>query len=139
MDIEVEQITIIIDTNRPNKSKNDLLTKHIFYGYNPSYKDNFYSEFPFFTKSVKIPKDYLRRKTFDEKIMFFFNRKTFIDTLSNKKNFHHFQETEQESEEIIINYNLSTMIELLFTMVYPSINDNNDSFNKLILKRESYI
>ena len=139
MDIEVEQITIIIDTNRPNKSKNDLLTKHIFYGYNPSYKDIFYTEFPFFTKSVKIPKDYLRRKTFNEKIMFFFNRKTFIDTLSNKKNFHHFQETEQESEEIIINYNLSTMIELLFTTVYPSINDNNDSFNKLILKRESYI
>ena len=46
MDIEVEQITIIIDTNRPNKSKNDLLTKHIFYGYNSSYKDKFYEEFP---------------------------------------------------------------------------------------------
>ena len=172
MDIEVEQITIIIDTNRPNKSKNDLLTKHIFYGYNPSYKDIFYSEFPFFTKSVKIPKDYLRRKTFDEKIMFFFNRKTFIETLSNKNIKHSFTrqingknetkgimtdddvknndygidngncDQEDMNKLIIIDdvteYNLATMIELLFTTVYPSVNDNSDSFNKLILKRALY-
>jgi hypothetical protein len=177
MDIEVEQITIIIDTNRPNKSKNDLLTKHIFYGYNSSYKDKFYEEFPFFTKSVRIPKDYLRRKTFDEKIMFFFNRKTFIDTLSNKNvmNQYEFNEGEmaggdgkykknggdssekvvhdsgidtsicnikpsknEEDDNKVIEYNLATMIELLFTTVYPSVNDNSDSFNKLIMKSGQY-
>jgi hypothetical protein len=177
MDIEVEQITIIIDTNRPNKSKNDLLTKHIFYGFNSSYKDKFYEEFPFFTKSVRIPKDYLRRKTFDEKIMFFFNRKTFIDTLSNKNvmNQYEFNEGEmaggdgkykknggdssekvvhdsgidtsicnikpsknEEDDNKVIEYNLATMIELLFTTVYPSVNDNSDSFNKLIMKSGQY-
>ena len=162
MDIEVEQITIIIHTNRPNKSKNDLLSKHIFYGYNSSYKDKFYEEFPFFTKSVRIPKDYLRRKTFDEKIMFFFNRKTFIDTLSNKNDFMRQYEIKkggmagddekykknavdsseqpenEKDDNKVIEYNLATMIELLFTTVYPSVNDNSDSFNKLIMKSGQY-
>ena len=185
MDIEVEQITIIIDTNRPNKSKNDLLTKHIFYGYNSSYKDKFYEEFPFFTKSVKIPKDYLRRRTFDEKIMFFFNRKTFVDTLSNKSNKYSFtrqndgnnetkggtagdgyygpsednvddeemitdnmvyetsicdrkQSEDEKYDDEVVQYNLATMIELLFTTVYPSVNDNSDSFNKLVMKQRGY-
>ena len=41
MDIEVEQIAIIIETDILNKTKNDFLTKHIFYGYNSSYKKNF--------------------------------------------------------------------------------------------------
>jgi hypothetical protein len=136
MDIEVEQIAIIIDTNIPKKTKPDFLTKHIFYGYNSSFKDNFYEEYPFITRSVEIPKSYLLRKTFSEKVMFFFNRKTFIDTLSNKKNFTPSQEKKETDE--IINYNLTTMIELLFTTVYPSINDNKDSFNKLILKRGLY-
>lgn len=135
--IEVEQIAIIIDTSRPNNTKNDFLTKHIFYGYNPYFKDKFYEEYPFFTSSVEIPKNYLLRKSFNEKVMFFFNRKTFVDTLSNTKNFDPFPEKERTSDEIV-NYNLTTMIELLFTTVYPSINDNNDSFNKLILKRGLY-
>ena len=135
--IEVEQIAIIIDTSRPNNTKNDFLTKHIFYGYNPSFKGKFYEEYPFFTSSVEIPKSYLLRKSFDEKVMFFFNRKTFIDTLSDESNFTSFQKKERTSDEIV-NYNLTTMIELLFTTVYPSINDNNDSFNKLILKRRLY-
>jgi hypothetical protein len=132
MDIEVEQITIIIGTNIPKKTNPDYLTKHIFYGHNSSYKDKFYEEFPFFTSSVKIPKDFLRRKSFDQKIMFFFNKHSFIETLSNKKNFYSIQESDKHK---IIQYNLSTMIELLFTTVYPSVNNNHDSFNKMILKR----
>ena len=136
MGIEVEQITIIIDTNRPNKTKLDFLTKNIFYSYNSSIKDKFYDEYPYFTRSVKIPKDYLLRKTFADKLKFFFNRKTFIDTLSNEKIFSSFQEMEEDDE--VINYNLTTMIELLFTTVFPSVNDNKDSFNNLILKRGMY-
>lgn len=136
IDIEVEQIAIIIDTNRPNNNtKNDFLTKHIFYGHNPSFKDKFYEEYPFFTRSVKIPKSELLRKTFNEKIMFFFNRKTFVDTLSKKKIF---EEMKQNDDDEVVKYNITTMIELLFTTVYPLVNDNSDSFNKLILKRSLY-
>lgn len=140
MDIEVEQIAIIIETDILNKTKNDFLTKHIFYGYNSSYKKNFYEEYPFFTGSVRIPKSYLLRKSFDEKIMFFFNRKIFIETLSNKKNYSYSENKDfKEDDNVkVVLYNLKTMIQLLFTTVYPTVNDNKDSFEQNILKRGSY-
>jgi hypothetical protein len=84
---------------------------------------------------MKIPKDVLKRMSSREKISFFFNRKFFLDTLNKYSgDLQYVNGTFDENA----NYNIVTMIELLFTTVYPSINDNKNSFNKYVLQRSSY-
>jgi hypothetical protein len=133
---DVKKITIVVNTGISKTDKEIFVTKHIFDGSGNSYNDPYYEDYPFFTNIVKIPKDELRRRTFHEKINFFFNRRTFIDTLSK------YSENSEIINDDILNenakYNLETMVELLFTSVYPSINDNSNSFDEFIVKRNTY-
>lgn len=133
---DVKKITIVINTGISKTDKEIFVTKHIFDGSGNLYNDPYYEDYPFFTNFMRIPKDELRRKTFHDKINFFFNRRTFIDTLSK------YSEDSQIINDDIRNdnakYNLETMIGLLFTSVYPSINDNSNSFDEFIVKRNTY-
>lgn len=136
---DAKKITIVINSAINKNEKGHFLTKHIFDSSGNSYKDPFYEEYPFFTNFMKIPKEELRRRTFPDKIKFFFNRRTFLDTLNK------YQEN-SINDEIINNtnrddnskYNLESMIELLFTTVFPVINDHISSFDTYILQRTSF-
>jgi hypothetical protein len=136
IDIEVEQIRIVLNTNIPSKTKVDL-TKKIFHG---SYGDTYYENYPFFTSSVKIPKRLLLQKSFDDKIKFFFNRNAFLETilLSDAMDTNDVKETSTDIDDTIVDYNITTMIKLLFETVYPYPNNNKDSFNMHMLKRDPF-
>lgn len=138
---DIKQITIVIksgldkvtETNKikTNNGKLNHVTKHIF----DETDDPYYEEYPYFTTFMKIPKDVLKRMNFREKIRFFFNRRSFLDTLNKySEDLQYVNGTFDEN----VNYNIVTMIELLFTTVYPTINDNRNSFNKYVLQRSSY-
>ena len=136
---DVEQISILINTNIPNDNNKHYITKHIFMDYEASNAQKKNEEFPFFTSTVKFPKQILQKKTFNEKLNFFFNRKTFIDVLTNDVDYTELDiEDSKTLRDEITHYNIATIIELLFTTVYPIINDNKDSFNNLIAKKVTY-
>ena len=136
--IDVEQISIKINTNIPNNKNIHYITKHIFLDSDTKYAEQKFEDFPFFTNSVKLPKNTLLQKTFEQRIEFFFNRDVFVNTLTTFLDNEDIDNSDfYVAFEEISYYNITTMIELLFTTVYPIINDNKDSFNHLILKKST--
>lgn len=152
--MEISNIKIFIETNIPKGKTNEKketdskvpLTKSMLYIPKKPKKSNekpdeesdeeldeesdeesdgvMSNKYPLFTSQYKFPKDVLIRRSYKDKINFFFNKKIFEETLKK-----HGNKINDDSEEIgnIMQYNLNTMIELLFTTVYPVINNNTES------------
>lgn len=139
-DFEMDNIIIFLETKIPNLSGPLELTKNIIY-FNGNEKETDYeindvhsskSSYPFFTGVYKFPKDKLANKGMKDIINFFFDKDTFIDTL-------HEQEKSTEDESIVTEYNIDVMIKLIFPTVYPSEDENGNSYDKFINKKNTSI
>lgn len=137
--MKIENILIYLQTNIPSVANKNgtnsevILTKDMIYIpkvegdiSNDDEEDNYDNEkekYPFFTSTYKYPKDILSRKSYKDKINFFFVKKEFLKIL--KANV-----IEPDGVMDTMQYNITTMIEILFTTVYPVINDNTESYSK---------
>jgi hypothetical protein len=112
-----EETDVVSDDESDNKSDNKS---------DDESDNDINKQYPLFTSQYKFPKDILIRRSYQDKINFFFNKKIFVETLEK-----HGNRINDNSEEIdnIMQYNLNTMIELLFTTVYPVINNNTESIS----------
>ena len=112
--------------------------------------DEILNEYPYFTADVKYPLSRLRFLTYEERVVFFFNKEKFNERLtaySKEKNILDKTDikTEEDEEkyykkrERIIEKNIMIMIEVLFPTKFPVINDIQPSydfvFDKSKLKR----
>lgn len=118
MEISFEKIKIFIDTNIPGLNKPIALTKKLLLK-----GEGTTDEYPFFTGSYELQKDVLIRKSFNDRVKYCFDEETFKDSFKGKK---------MAKPDTYLNYNIDIMIKLLFTTVYPFINDNSNSFDTLI-------
>jgi len=125
---DIEKIKIMIKTNIPDNplitfdSKTLYITNKIGY-----------SDYPYITKQVKYPYDELAKMSYSDIANFFFVKKVFIDTLSKsiKQQGINTLETPAQKklrEETNIEYNIITMLELLFPTYYPTYNNFFISF-----------
>jgi hypothetical protein len=133
--VEIDYIRINIETNIPNKNvgKNMYLRRDMIYSPNlqKSQRQN-QNEYPLFSSTRKFPKDFLIRRKYEEQLEFFFNVVVFEKVMRQNT-------TYSEPSDEIMRYNINTLIELLFTTVYPIINDNTESFTKYILGKNNNI
>ena len=139
---EISPIQIYIQSNIPGKkpwllSRNNFTTK--IERPKPAEKIAKYSDLPFFTNEVAYPtKDLFKLEPY-QIIDFFFDRKTFEQTLNN---FIFLQRGAQipseEGDKRRPEYNeqnVMTMLQLLFTTVYPRTNNVTNSVNEFLYKR----
>ena len=140
INIIANKLKFIIDTNIPNKTEPIIFTRNILY--NPASnisskiisKKTSSNDFPYFNIQYKYPKSVLNNLSYDNCIDFFFDKKTFINIL----NIHIIKEslipaTKDTDIREIIDFNINTMVELLFPTKYPIINNNYDSYTRNIL------
>ena len=130
--LTVNKLKLLLDTNIPNKKEPILFTRNILY--NPISNTNSSTELPFFNTQYKYPKYVLNNLSYDKCIQFFFDKKIFIEML----NTYIVKESLSPAitpEEIkdIIDFNINTMVELLFPTKYPNMN-NYDSYSNNILE-----
>ena len=112
---QTDQIKIFVDTQIPNY-KPVAITQSIL-------GIDTINTYPYFTGWFKYEKDILLRKSYDEKIKFFFNEETFLEAFKGK--------TKGSVSTQFINENIDIMIQVLFPTVYPLKNDNTTSFQVL--------
>lgn len=140
--MKVEKIRIFLLTNlNTTKQKDDsqgtpiiLSNKMIHVPKNEGGAIDYIEEqYPFFTSSYKFPKDKLILKSYQERVKFFFDKVTFVNFLEA-----HDEEFQEKDKADTMRYNINTMIELLFTTVYPVINDNSESYNLVLNSKSTF-
>ena len=143
INIIAHKLKIFIDTNIPNKTEPIIFTRNLLYNPNTIVsnislknigKKISSTEFPFFNKQYKYPKSILNNLSYDKCVSFFFDKKTFINILNTHiiKEYIIPSKNNEEAREII-DFNINTMIELLFPTKYPIINNHYDSYTNNIL------
>jgi hypothetical protein len=125
---DIEKIKIMIKTNIPNKEPIPFDSKTLYITNKIGYSD-----YPYITKQVRYPYDELAKMSYSDIANFFFVKKVFIDTLSKsiKQQAINTLETPEQKklrEETNIEYNIITMLELLFPTYYPTYNNFFISF-----------
>jgi hypothetical protein len=126
--IEIENIVIFLETKIPNMKAPIKLTKSILY-ISENDEGGSTSEYPYFTNACKLPKQKLINMSYKDIVGFFFNKKIFANIM-NKEN------RLSTSLDSTIDYNINTMIMLLFPTVYPSENLNTNSYDNVIKKNK---
>ena len=140
IELQIEQIKVYMDLNIPGKENKQIpLTSSLLY--NPLIKSSSnFSEYPFFTKDIVYPKAVLNRLEFNDRIDFFFNKDKFKKIIMKHRS-NYFPEklkmdfSDFEDSDVIIAYNIEAMIELLFPITEPIINNHQNSFSKYIQER----
>ena len=140
IELQIEQIKVYMDLNIPGKENKQIpLTSSLLY--NPLIKSSSnLSEYPFFTKDIVYPKAVLNRLEFNDRIDFFFNKDKFKKIIMQHRS-NYFPEklkmdfSDFEDSDVIIAYNIEAMIELLFPITEPIINNHQNSFSKYIQER----
>ena len=140
IELQIEQINVYMDLNIPGKENKQIpLTSSLLYNPLIESSSNF-SEYPFFTKDIVYPKAVLNRLKFNDRIDFFFNKDTFKKIIMQHRS-DYFPEkinmdfSDFEDSDVIIAYNIETMIELLFPITVPIINNHQNSLSKYIQER----
>jgi hypothetical protein len=128
--MEIEQISIILDTNIQGKNGVQFTRKMLS---NPepdntkNIDDSKLELLPFFSSNRKLPKDELSSMNYSEITQFFFDRRTFQKYMKNVPNV----PIEPPNDKIpITKYNVMTMIEILLP-TYPYIKNIYSSINEL--------
>ena len=125
---DIEKIKIMIKSNIPDKEPVSFDSKMLY-----TSKKTGYSDYPYITKQVKYPYDELVKMEYSDITDFFFIKNVFIQTLlpeSKKQNIDQ-KETpanKKNRENTNIEYNIITMLELLFPTYYPTHNNFYISF-----------
>lgn len=129
-EVDIGNILILLETKIPNIKGPIKFTKSILYDGKTNDKMKTLNEYPYFTTSRKFPKEKLINKSFKDIVDFFFNKKIFYDTLNIDSS-----NIEDIDSSNVGDYNLTTMIELLFPRLYPVENENLNSFDNTINKK----
>lgn len=119
---QTDQIKIFVDTQLPNFTHVPI-TKTLLGIDNTN-------TFPYFTGWYKYEIDTLLRKSYSDKIKFFFNEEIFIHTFKGR--------TKGSISTQYINENIDIMIQVLFPTVYPIKNDHTTSY-QVINKSNKYV
>jgi hypothetical protein len=122
----IDTIIILIKSNIPDKqpfpfTKNSLYTAKL-----PLFSK--YSEYPYITDTIKYPYKKLSKLAYDDIVNFFFIKQKFKYILENELNTN---ENELNKNQIL-EHNIITMIELLFSTYYPENNKISISFKDTI-------
>lgn len=130
MFMEIEQISIILDTNI--QGKNDVqFTRNMLLDTEKddaqSIDDSKLEMLPFFTSNRKLPKETLSSMSYSEITRFFFDRKTFQKYM---KSVPYVPLESSNNGDDIVKYNVMTMIELLLP-TYPYIKNIYSSIDEL--------
>ena len=141
--LQIEQIKIYMNLNIPGKENQQTpLTSGLLH--NPLIKSSSnFSEYPFFTKNIVYPKAVLNRLGFNDRIEFFFNKDKFKKIImQNRTNYFpeklNMDVSDFDEEDVIIAYNIQSMIELLFPITEPIINNHINSLSKYIQDKTDY-
>ena len=141
--LQIEQIKIYMNLNIPGKENQQTpLTSGLLH--NPLIKSSSnFSEYPFFTKNIVYPKAVLNRLGFNDRIEFFFNKDKFKKIImQNRTNYFpeklNMDVSDFDEEDVIIAYNIQSMIELLFPITEPIINNHINSLSKYIQEKTDY-
>jgi hypothetical protein len=128
---KIENVSIFIETSIEGMTEPIILTNNNLF-YDRDFFDDFDldSEYPYFIDNRRFPKDLLANKKYEEKVSFFFHRRSFLNIMENIMD-------ENTVEDDIIQYNINTLIELLFPIKYPIANDNSDSYGIMINKNKN--
>jgi hypothetical protein len=136
MNYDIEELKVMLYTNIPNNRllqfNRKMLSQPEITSTNTDLNDN-----PFFTFDVEYPKGQMQYLTYQERIEIFFNKQLFSEylfayskkTLVSKDNENYYKE-----RDAIIEYNIMTMIEILFPTKFPVITDIHTSYDKIIGK-----
>jgi len=153
--LTIDQIKVMIDTNIPNKIGKPIeLTRSILH-YESVKEDSYYtlSNYPYFTRDVKYPKNYLNTLDYRRRVEFFFSNEKFKELLLEKsvysENITPKSDTDNPVEKTnmsnadddvseIVQYNIETMIQLLFPTKFPIINNYTNSFDHFIQKKPNF-
>ena len=130
--ITANKLKMLLDTNIPSKKEPILFTRNILYV--PNSNTNSSSELPFFNTQYKYPKHILNNLSYNKCIQFFFDKKLFIEMLSKESLS---PATTPEEIKETIDFNINTMVELLFPTKYPNMNNHYDSYANNILEIQS--
>ena len=131
--ITANKLKMLLDTNIPGKTEPVLFTRNILYI--PNSNTNSSTELPYFNTRYKYPKYVLNNLSYEKCIQFFFDKKIFIEML----NTYIIKESLSPAitpDEIkdIVDFNINTMVELLFPTKYPNMNNHYDSYANNILE-----
>jgi hypothetical protein len=119
---DIEKIKIMIKTNIPDKplipfdSKTLYITNKIGY-----------SDYPYITKQVRYPYNELAKMSYSDIADFLFVKNVLVNILSKSIKQEGIQQ-QKLKEETNIEYNIITMLELLFPTYYPTYNNFFISF-----------
>jgi len=136
----ISQIKIMMNLSDPDKSDKPIaFTSSILY--NPLLKSvNKLSEYPYFTQNIKYPKRVLQRKSYSERVQFFFNKAMFKLIINNYSNQNksdadpdNYKVKATNTNVTFFETNVNTMIELLFPTVFPVVGNYINSFKTYIL------
>jgi hypothetical protein len=137
MEITANKLKMFLDTNIPGKKeKHILFTRNILYIPITNITNINYNtkELPFFNIQYKYPKSILNNLTYDKCINFFFVKNTFIEIINTHViNNSLTPATTDKEKKDIIDFNINTMVELLFPTKYPTMNNHYDSYENNIL------
>jgi len=133
MNYDIEELKIMLYTNIQNNRllqfNRKLLSQPEITSTNIDLND-----YPYFTFDVKYPKGQMQYLLYQERIEIFFNKQLFSEylyayskkTLVSKDNENYYKERDE-----IIEYNIMTMIEILFPTKFPVITDIHTSYDKI--------
>jgi len=125
---DIEKIKIMIKTNIPDKEPIPFDSKMLYIQNKTGYSD-----YPYITKQVRYPYSKLAKMEYSDIAYFFFNKNAFIQQLSSeikkvKINPSETPEEKKKREDDNIEYNIITMLELLFPTYFPTYNNFYISF-----------
>ena len=125
---DIEKIKIMIKTNIPDKEPIPFDSKMLYIQNKTGYSD-----YPYITKQVRYPYSKLAKMEYSDIAYFFFNKNAFIQQLSSeikkvKINPPETPEKKKKREDDNIEYNIITMLELLFPTYFPTYNNFYISF-----------
>ena len=134
MNYDIEELKIMLYTNVPS-NRLVTFTRKLLSHPEITTTNVDLNDYPYFTFDVKYPKGQMQYLTYQERVETFFNKTMFSEylfayskkTLISKEDDNYYQERDK-----IIEYNIMTMIEILFPTKFPVITDIHTSYDKVI-------
>jgi hypothetical protein len=134
--VKLKQLKIMLKTNISDTPE-ALTYSKIYNPYareasheNNDEKKSEMKEYPFFTESVPYPEETLKGKSYKDVLKIFFNKDSFMKTIIAPNQ----QNISETSNNEIIEKNIMIMLDVLFPTSYPSSDNINTSYNKILLK-----
>lgn len=127
-DFLLDTIEIQIYTNISKKDISPTIFTINTLKYLPNYGPSL-NEYPYFTSEYRIPVEAIKKLSYDDKIITLFNKSQFIKML--RKNGTIFKDNDNDKSKNI-EYNIKSILELLFQTYYPIKDNIVDTYSEFI-------